>query len=515
MPETPSGGGVTTEGVPLSRRAAREAANTAPTSTTPPAAPDAAPAPAPEERTSAEAAPAERTPAERTAVEEPRSALLDGGPATQPIVLDDDEHPWIFTDAAADPVVPYSRTGTSRPRESAAPSVEHPASAETLESLFTGASSTEELGEVPPQKNRRKRRIGGWIALGIVLLIFGGIAAGGLWVWNTYEPQIRELMGTEAPKDYEAGLAHGEVYVTVNPGDTGEPISQTLYEAGVTMTPEAFYDYLIDEGRNPPFIPGVFKLQEQMTSAAALEALLDPANKLENTAQLREGLTVEQSLPLLAEGTGIPIEEFQAAIANPADYGVAGDSLEGWLFPATYTFDPDVTAPQIIQTLVDRTVESLDTAGVPVDDRHRVLTIASIIQREARFEQDFYKVSRVIQNRLDPGNDQTSGFLQMDSTAQFGYGEMHDGTVSSSAEALADDNPWNTYVHTGLPIGPIANPGDMAIDAAMHPADGDWMYFVTVNLDTGETVFTSNIGDHERAVAQWQAWCKEHPDSGC
>jgi UPF0755 protein len=252
-----------------------------------------------------------------------------------------------------------------------------------------------------------------------------------------------------------------------------------------------------------------------MTSAAALEALLDPANKLENTAQLREGLTVEQSLPLLAEGTGIPIEEFQAAVANPADYGVAGDSLEGWLFPATYTFDPGVTAPQIIQTLVDRTVQSLDTAGVPVDDRHRVLTIASIIQREARFEQDFYKVSQVIQNRLDPGNQDTFGLLQMDSTAQYGYGEMHDGTVSSSAEALADDNPWNTYVHPGLPIGPIANPGDVAIDAAMHPTDGDWMYFVTVNLDTGETVFTSNIRDHERAIAQWQAWCKEHPDSGC
>ena len=490
---------MTTEGVPLSRRAAREAANTAPTSTTPPPAPDSAPAP---------------SPAQRAPVEQSRPQALDGGPATQPIDIDD-EHPWIFTDAAAAPAAAYSRTGAGRPRESAPPSAEHPASADTLESLFSGAAGIEEVGELPPQKNRRKRRIGGWIALGVVLLIFGGIAAGGLWVWNTYEPQIREVMGWEEPKDFEPGLAHGEVLVTVSPGDTGQPISQTLFEAGVTKTPEAFYDYLIEEGRNPPFVPGVFKLQEQMTSAAALEALLDPANKLENTAQLREGLTVEQSLPLLADGTGIPIEEFQAAVANAGDYGVAGDSLEGWLFPATYTFDPGLTAPQVIQTLVDRTVESLDTAGVPVDDRHRVLTIASIIQREARFEQDFYKVSRVIQNRLDPGNQETFGLLQMDSTAQFGYGEMHDGTVSSSAEALADPNPWNTYVHPGLPIGPIANPGDVAIDAAMHPADGDWMYFVTVNLDTGETVFTSNIRDHERARAQWQAWCKDHPDSGC
>ena len=149
-----------------------------------------------------------------------------------------------------------------------------------------------------------------------------------------------------------------------------------------------------------------------------------------------------------------------------------------------------MTAQDVIQTLVDRTVQSLDDAGVPVEDRQRVLTIASIIQREARYEEDLQKVSTVIQNRLDPDNQETFGLLQMDSTAQYGYGEMHDGTVSSSDEALADPNPWNTYVHTGLPIGPIANPGDVAIDAAMHPADGDWLYFVTVNLDTGETVFT-------------------------
>ncbi len=75
-------------------------------------------------------------------------------------------------------------------------------------------------------------------------------------MWNTYEPQIREIMGWEEPKDYEAGLAHGEALVTINSGDTGSPISQTLYEAGVTKTPEAFYDYLIEEGLNPPFVPG-------------------------------------------------------------------------------------------------------------------------------------------------------------------------------------------------------------------------------------------------------------------
>jgi UPF0755 protein len=398
---------------------------------------------------------------------------------------------------------------------SAPPSSEHPASTTTLESLFTEDSGGDHVTEVPPAKKRRKRRIGGWIALGVVLVIFGGIAAGGLWVWNTYEPQIRALMGWEEPKDYAEGLANGEVFVTVQPGDTGSSISQTLYDSGVTMTAGAFYDYLIDTGQNPPFVPGVFKLQKQMTSAAALTALLDPANKQENSAQLREGLTETATLDALAAGTGIPLEEFQAAVANPADYGVSADSLEGWLFPATYTFDPGVTAPQVIQTLVDRTVESLDTAGVPVDDRQRILTIASIIQREARYEDDMQKVSTVIQNRLDPANQETFGKLQMDSTAQYGFGEMHDGTASSSEEALNDPNPWNTYYHTGLPIGPIANPGDVAIDAAMHPAEGPWLYFVTVNMDTGETVFTNTYSEHLRYVDQMVAWCSDHPDSGC
>jgi UPF0755 protein len=380
-----------------------------------------------------------------------------------------------------------------------------------LEDLFMGHRSSDEIGVVPPPPNRRRRRIGGWIALGVILLFLGGITAGGLYVWTTYEEPIRELMGWEEPKDYEEGLATGEALLTISSGDSGGAISQSLYDAGVTKTPEAFYEMLVDTGQNPTFYPGVYRLQQKMTSAAALTALQDPASKLEDSALLREGLTVDQTIQSLAEGVGLPIEDFQAAIADPSVYGVQADSLEGWLFPAMYTFDPGVTAADVIQAMVDRTAESLDAAGVPVEDRQRVLTIASIIQREARFEDDFYKVSRVIQNRLDPSNQQTYGLLQMDSTAQYGYGEMHDGTVSSSQEALEDDNPWNTYVHTGLPIGPIANPGDVAIDAAMHPADGPWLYFVTVNPDTGETVFTETVQEHERYVAQWQDWCSANP----
>jgi len=472
---------------PVSRRAAREAA--ARTGSVPTAS-DAPPAPPVPPRPAADAArslpPTQAMPVPVTAA----APMPDIVPADAP-------------DATA---------SAAGPLRGSAPGPAKPVSTPpTLDDLFTEAGSGGGSHE-PPKK---KRHIGGWIALGIVLVLIGGVVGGGVWVWNTYESKIREVMGWEEPKDFEPGLAHGEVMVTIAEGDVPTTISRTLFEAGVTKTSSAFYDMLIKTKQNPTFYPGVYKLQLQMTAADALEALKNDDNKLENSALLREGLTVDQMLPILADSLSIPIEDFQAAVAKPSDYGVAANSLEGWLFPAMYTFDPGVTATQVIQKMVDQTIKALDDAGVPVADRQRVLTIASIIQREARFEDDFYKVSTVIENRMNPNNQETFGLLQMDSTAQYGYREMHDGTVSSSAEALADDNLWNTYKHPGLPVGPISNPGAVAIDAAMHPADGPWLYFVTVNLDTGETVFTKTLSEHNKAVRQWQNWCKANPDSGC
>lgn len=381
-----------------------------------------------------------------------------------------------------------------------------PEASGSLDDLFGGT-------EAPPKKKRR--RLGCLIAFLIVLVIGGGIAAGGWWAWNTYGERILEQFGLDGPSDYEPGEATGEAIITIVEGDTGSSISPKLYEAGVTLEESSFYDYLLENAKAPTFYPGTYQLQQKMTSEAALAALQDPANKLENTAQLREGLTVEQTLPILAEGIGLPIEDFEAAVADPRAYGVDAGTLEGWLFPATYTFEPETTAEDVIRTLVTRTTESLDSAGVPESDRQRILTIASIIQREGRFEDDFYRVSRVIQNRLDPNNQETFGLLQMDSTAQYGVDEMHAGEVWSSEEALTDDNPWNTYVHPGLPVGPIANPGDLAIDAAMHPADGPWLYFTAINLDPGESKFSETLAEHEEGVAQLREWCAANPDYGC
>ncbi|WP_194398392.1 endolytic transglycosylase MltG [Microbacterium atlanticum] len=507
------------EAIPPSRRAAREAAaRQAATGATPAQPPQSARPASPEPAPLDEGFPPVSSRAPRPT-----------GRASTAEAAEDD--PWIFAGAAVAPAMTYGRgtadgTASAPAARPTAPRVDQPNggfAGGTLEDLFSGSTSTDDIGDVPPPVNRTRRRLAGWIVLGIVLAMLGGIAAGGLWAWNTYEDKIREVMGWEEPKDFEEGLATGEALVTIAAGDTGSPISQSLFDAGVTKTPDAFYDYLIDTAQNPNFQPGVYKLQKQMTSAAALAALLDPANKQEYTAAIPEGYTVEGTLERLAEGTGIPLEEFQAAIADPSVYGVpidpavvaaGGQPLEGWLFPATYTFDPGVTAQSAIQTLVDRTKQSLDAAGVPEGDRQRVLTIASIIQREVRVEDEMQKVSRVILNRLDPSNQETFGLLQMDSTAQYGAGEV--GLAVSTSEAAQNDpNPWNTYVNAGLPVGPISNPGDVAINAAMNPADGPWLYFVTVNLNTGETIFTETYREHLRYVDQWQQWCADNPDAGC
>lgn len=352
-------------------------------------------------------------------------------------------------------------------------------------------------GTQPPKK---KRRLGWLWALIAVLAIGGGGAAA---AWLLFEDQVREVMGWQLPIDY-TGTGNGtEVNVVINSGDIGLDIARTLEAAGVTMTVDAFYELLLGMDSPPAFQPGTYALQEEMSAASALAALQDPENRVVSRVVIREGITLPTVLETLAEGTGLPLADFEAATVDIASYGVGPEapSLEGYLFPATYTFDPGLTATDIVQTLVTRTFTALDAHGVAPADRHRVLTIASLTQREARLADDFYKVSRVVQNRLAAGMK-----LEFDSTAH--YGAASEGSVWTSAEERADDNPYNTYFHMGLPIGPIGAAGETAIDAAINPAEGDWIFFVAVNLATGETEFTTTLSEHSKAVQKLRDWCK-------
>jgi len=358
-------------------------------------------------------------------------------------------------------------------------------------------------------KPKKKRRFL-WlkILLPIVIIVggAGGVAAYG---WFNYNEQVRDLLGIPLPTDYEGAGNGTEVVVTVRTGDIGSDVAQTLHDSGVTMTFDAVYDYLV---ANPDvgFLPGNWRLQEQMSAESAVTALQDPANKVTDRLLLREGIVLPTALEVIAETTGIPLEEVQAAAADVGAYGlpVEATTLEGFLFPATYELDGTESAQAILQMLVTETMSRLDAAGVAPEQRWDVIRMASVIQREAGSNpDDFYKVSRVFANRLEQGIN-----LQSDATVAYGTGRL-DTVWTESSERADASNLYNTYANPGLPVGPIGLPGDLAIEAAISPAEGSWLFFVPVNLATGETVFSETADEHEAARQQLLAWCEESTEN--
>jgi UPF0755 protein len=358
-------------------------------------------------------------------------------------------------------------------------------------------------GDAPPPE-KKKRRLG-WLWALLVLLVIGG---GGVFAaWTLFEPQIREVLGWQLPTDYEGSGNGTEVEVVIKSGDFGLDIAKTLSAAGVTMTTDSFYQLLLPMEPQPNFLPGTYTLQKEMSAQSALDALLDPANRVVSHVVVPEGTKLTTTLQLLADGTGLDIAEYETAAADLASFGIPAEapSLEGYLFPATYTFDPGLAAHDVLAQMVARCFQSLDAQGVAVEDRHRVLTMAALIQKEGGSTDDFYKVSRVFTNRINIGM-----LLQSDATVSYGSGGT---SISTTAAERADaSNPYNTYVHPGLPVGPIGAPGDDAIDAALHPIDGPWLYFVLINGETGETTFSETLAQHNAAVKVWQAWLRDHPD---
>lgn len=370
-------------------------------------------------------------------------------------------------------------------------------------------SSRRALLDTAPAPQKKRRR-GAWGCL-IVFLVIVGLAGGAAVLLQ--EPIGLVIAMVQGPADYD-GAGDKEVVVMIHEGETGQDIANSLVDQDVVKSYDAFYQLLRAETPAPVFQPGAYRLASKMSGRAALDALLDADNKLEQTVVIPEGTTTTSALQLISEGTSIPLADLKAAAADVAPYGLPAEAttLEGFLFPATYTFPPDTTAPGAIRTLVDRQFEALDAAGVAPENRWKTIVLAALIQREAGLTDDFYKVSRVFLNRLDPAQWQ-SGLLQSDATVAYGTGAT-DRVKTTDAERADAANTYNTYVHPGLPVGPISNPGDIAIDAAVNPADGTWLYFVSWNLDTGETIFSTTIEEHDAAVAKWLAWMDEHPEYG-
>jgi len=356
----------------------------------------------------------------------------------------------------------------------------------------------------PQKPKRRGRRAAIWLISTIVIL--GLLGGGAYFAWTTFQPQVQALIAKlhPSPTDW-TGDGTGTVDVTIKEGDTGSSISTALATAGVTRTPDVFYQLLLHTSPEPVFQPGVYRLRQRMSAASALALLQNPTSRLAHTLLIREGDTEATALKNAATATGVPLAQLQAAAKNPAVYGLPSQAktLEGFLYPATYTFDPGVTAQQVITTLVNRAKQQFSTLGISDAQLWNTVILASIVQKEAGPNPaDLPLIAGVFHNRLAVGMP-----LQSDATVMYGTGKT--GSVwTSDADRANASNPYNTYIHTGLTPGPIGNPGSAALSAAMHP-QGDYLYFTAVNLKTGESAFAKTQAQQNANVAKLQAWCQQ------
>ena len=338
------------------------------------------------------------------------------------------------------------------------------------------------------------RRRGG-IASCLVLLLVAGVVGA---VVVAAVALGRDKLGAldAGPEDYE-GPGKGSVLFEVQSGDSLAEMGRNLKARGVVKSVEAFTEAAADEEDSTSIQAGFYELRRELPAADVVAVLVDPDNMVQETVTVPEGLRVEDTLRTLAKGTGIPLRDFEAAAEDPRAIGLpsyAKGNAEGYLFPATYAVAPKADAADVLRDMVDRwrqAAEEADLEGAAEElgyTPHELMTVASLVESEANRDQDRGKVARVIYNRLE--TDATNGLLQIDATVNYALGR--DLGLGLSPEDLDVDSPYNTRKYPGLPPGPIESPGDAAIAAASAPPEGDWIYYVTVDLDTGETRFTDD-----------------------
>ncbi len=360
-------------------------------------------------------------------------------------------------------------------------------------------------------------RVKGYLAVVVSLALLVG---GGLFAFNFVEERVTGFFVEVAAEDYE-GEGAEDIQVEVPEGATATQIGEVLVDADVVASNEAWQAAVAADENASSIQAGTYRMKTQLPAATALEWLLDTSRLVINRVTVPEGLVLGQQVEALT-ASGIPAEEFQAVLDDPDQLdlvGYAEGRPEGFLFPSTYDFEEDTSAQELLQQMADRYAEVADEVGFEdgaeeLDVSQRDLAIvASIIDKEVTIAEDRPKVARVIYNRLEQGMR-----LQFDSTVYYATGIYPPGQQPEGAFAPTGppESPYNTYKVDGLPAGPISAPGKPAMEAAAKPSDGDWLYFVTVNFETGETRFTADAAEHERNVADWREWCAANDNpSGC
>ena len=365
------------------------------------------------------------------------------------------------------------------------------------------------------RRGGRRRNVPGCIAVLVALaVVAGGFYFGVTWSIGKLGDQF------SSAEDYP-GPGSGEVTFEVKKGDTVSAMGRNLKAAGVVASVESFVDAASANQDSNSIQTGFFPLRKEMASEDVVAILVDPANIVKDTVTIPEGLQVKATVAILAKKTGFSRAQFNKVLKSPGELGLpdyAKGNAEGYLFPATYDFGPDATPTSILKAMVTRWHQAADDANL--DDAAaelgytpaEVMTVASLVQAEGRGD-DMPKIARVIYNRIEnPDNGVTNGLLQVDASVNYALGKPSVARLTQEEIDSVADSPYNTYTQPGLPPGPIESPGDEAIAAAANPAEGDWLFYVTVNLETAKTKFTDDYDEFLRFKQELDEYCDTQSD---
>ncbi|ACZ30715.1 aminodeoxychorismate lyase [Xylanimonas cellulosilytica DSM 15894] len=352
-------------------------------------------------------------------------------------------------------------------------------------------------------KRRRRRRLRTTLVVAVVLAVVGGVAVA---TWDSVSGLLVNPF-SRAAEDYP-GPGGASVEVEIPQGATGTVMGEVLVDAGVVASLGAFRDAFAQNPAAKGIQPGTYALLTEMKASDAVAALVKN-EKIETKVTIPEGFTAAQALERITSVAGISKEDLDAAIADPESIGLPAEAdgvVEGWLFPATYVVTPKDTAVTVLSQMIAKTLAELDAQGIAPENRLDILKKASIVEREA--PPGFLgEVSRVIANRLDRGEP-----LGMDAVDAYGLGKP--AAQITSDEFRDASLPYASRQHKGLPPTPIGNPGAAAIEAAANPPEGPWLWYVTVNLDSGETKFTDKYDEFQTYKKEFKAWEAAQAEDG-
>ena len=327
------------------------------------------------------------------------------------------------------------------------------------------------------------------------------LAAGILIVLMTL--LLREAnSGPQSAPDYEVGSAGQEVIVEILSGESGSEIGRKLESLLVIKSSDAFFRVAVADSRSERIAPGEHRIETRIPAKVALEQLLDPS-RIPNLIIIRDGQRLSEiSESIINFGISkIEVEKSLRKVFSPEMF--KSKNIEGFLYPAQYSFSKSVDGDEILSAMLKRFVSAtkdIDWSNEREFTPFEIMVIASLVQTEGTPDV-FGKVSRVIYNRLEKRMP-----LQFDSTVHYALGRR--GEIRVSLVDTKVKNRYNTFVYPGLPPGPIGSPTKPAIDAALNPEVGNWLYFVTVK--PFDTRFTNSYDQ----FLEWKAEYKRNFKAG-